>query len=305
MATLAPEIIGVKPGRPDRLRLFYHPQIGSLENLADIDQAVTHIKNGGIVAAQVHGVFGIWTNGIDNAALDKILAVKGETNTSRPFSTMRFSRQLAELVDLDTVHPSLQPLLRNPEQLETSIGTLVHLRVPLKDEVVERIPARLRSEQNGRQIMHNLDPSGHPVSDFISSLNDAGIEHVALTTLNTHGAPEITQLDQAIEFCERLEGQIPLLLIDPTYGNEAVKGSMVIVDATTAKVYREGFIPSDLVKLLLQVPLDDTKAIEAKYPQAAEFGVLLQYAAQHGYLPQYIAELARQLIQGKVLPIEA
>ncbi|TSC87705.1 MAG: hypothetical protein G01um101416_385 [Microgenomates group bacterium Gr01-1014_16] len=275
---------------------------GSLNNPVDLQAGVEIITSGGIVAAQVRGVFGLWGDGNNPNALELILRAKNEIGMpNRKFSAMMFSPNIFPLVDKSAIHPDLKYLADDPQLTDQIVGCLLHLRLPLKPEAVELLPDELRSENNGRFIVHNLSPAGHPISGLIRRLNDAGVAHIALTTLNFSGHPEITNLREVTNFCAAHVDQrwaIKLVLRDPNFDpNTHFKGSLTIVDTRTASVYRDGNILPELASALLSTNLNTEEMIEKKYSAAPGLSQILAEALERGYKPIFLANLIRKFTQ--------
>jgi len=162
---------------------------GRLDSEGDISEAVEIIRNGGIVAAQFRGVFGIWGDGSNSESIAKALIAKGDTDPARKFSCMLFADDFLPLIDRFSVHESIRHLLDSVESLEQRLGAMCFIRAPINKDVVGGIPEPLISEEGGNFYMHNLDPYGHwPMTGFIRALNAGGVEFVAVTSLNDHAA---------------------------------------------------------------------------------------------------------------------
>jgi len=270
---------------------------GSLNNPEDLQKGVEIVASGGIVAAQVRGVYGLWCNGGNSNALELILRAKNEHGKPRKFSTMMFSPNIIPLVDQAAIHPDLQYLVKDPRLTDQIIGCLLHLRLPLKPEAAEILPEALRSEDNGRFIVHNLSPARHPISGLIRRLNFEGVKHVALTTLNIGGHPESTTLEEVESFCSAHQGQpwaIPLVLRDPFFDpNTQFKGSLTIVDTRTASIYRDGNLPRELANALLGVTLNTEEMLEKKFPTSPGLSRILAASLENGCSPVLLAGLIR------------
>ena len=270
---------------------------GSLNNPDDLQAGVKIIASGGFVAAQVRGVYGFWCDGSNPHALELILRAKNEHGKSRPFSTMMFSPYILPYVDRSVMHPDLQYLVDDPQLTDKIIGCLLHLRLPLKPGATEMFPDALRSENNGHFIVHNLSPAGHPISALIHGLNAAGVDHVALTTLNPGGRPESTTLKEVADFCANLSGQpwaVPLVLRDPQFDHATkFKGSLTIVDTQKAAIYREGNIPPELASALLGTALKTDGMLEKKFPNSPGLSRILAASLENGCSPVLLAGLIR------------
>jgi tRNA A37 threonylcarbamoyladenosine synthetase subunit TsaC/SUA5/YrdC len=277
--------------------------IGSLINRSDIQKSVGIIKNGGVVVVQMGGVIGMFADGTNRPALEKILTAKEISDKNRPFSAMMFYTEVVKYIDLKSIHADLQPLLINQDRMKNLIGSLIHLRLPLKTEIVNQIPQSMRSQTGEKWIMHNLDPTGRPIENFVRALNNNGVPFVAVTTLNRHGEPEITDWKEAIAFCQtfaHLPHAVSLHLADPTYKRKSIKGSLTIVDTINKTIAREGFVPTEIVEAILGVTFNRTDAKKVKHKQAHGFTQLNYHLQNQKVAPEKVRELIIQYISGKV-----
>ena len=242
--------------------------VGTLESDRDIDQAVDIIKTGGIVAAQMWGVYGLW---VDGANLEAVNRLHDEIKLTPPekdrtLTTMMDSKDLEPFIDYDAIHPSLQPLFSDLEGLQKRVGALLHLRIPLVEGAVEKynIPHTVYKSDGSRNLIQNLDPYGHEfMYNFIKQLNHSGTQFVAVTSMNrSRVMPEITSLDEAQHFSN--ETKIPILLKDPLHRRRKIKGSFTIVHAGDLKAEREGSISIELANSLLGLSEEDEKISTAE-----------------------------------------
>lgn len=275
-------------------------RLGSLEDPIALREATRIIRDGGVVAVQVYGVFGIFCDGANDEALDLTLRIKDQSpSQERPFSNMRFSSTLADQIDSSKVNAGAAHLCKDLSLTGRVLGSLVHLRWPIRNEAADEIPRRLRSQLDDTWIIHNLDPSGHPVSALIAGLNDVGVTDVAVTTLNAHGQDEISNRADAKAFCS--EHGIQLLLTDPSHENEEVKGSFPIFDTMSGKILRHGILPESLVATLLAIPTSDISsdsAPQAKYKQALGLRLFAYFTSSLEITSIIFSGLSREIIKG-------
>jgi tRNA A37 threonylcarbamoyladenosine synthetase subunit TsaC/SUA5/YrdC len=277
--------------------------IGSLLNVRDINESVGIIKRGGIVIAQLGGVFGMFADGQNRDALDTILTAKQISDKNRPFSTMMFYKDIIKYVDLSLVHRELYKTLSNGQDLAKLIGTLIHLRLPLRHDLVHEIPTSMRNLSDDVWIIHSLDPSGRPIENFIRQLNVNGIKFVAVTTLNKHGEPEITTWEEAIEFSSafiRFPHAEPIHLKDPTYKRKSVKGSLTIVDTMYKSIVREGFVPTELVEAIFGVTFSKDAVKHVKHNQSQGLHALISLVEKQHIEPEFVRDLILNYISGNV-----
>jgi tRNA A37 threonylcarbamoyladenosine synthetase subunit TsaC/SUA5/YrdC len=242
-------------------------RVGSLGDHQDVNEGVKTIKNGGVVAAQMRRVFGMWVRGDDAEAVKKAHTLKGEEDLDKKMGSMMFCEDFVPMIHLDMVPKKLQPLVKDASQFKNRIGAMFHVRAPIKPEFVDEVPVVMKSYQDGLHYVQNLDPHGHwPTSSFIWAMNQAGIKYVAVTSLNDHaaGETEIHKLERAIEFCK--SKKIPLLLADPIATRKGLRGSFAIIDLSKSSAVRDGHISIDLVEKMLGVDLDRSEMKPANYP---------------------------------------
>ncbi len=244
---------------------------GSLANPIDVQTAVEAIAAGGYVAVQYHGVFIMVFSGVDLAARQETLRVKNEEDTGKPLSSISFSSHIFPSVDLKLVQqPVIEELLHDLPRFQRTLGTICHLRLPLKGGAVDtEIPSHMVSRKDGTPYVQNLDPTGNLLFANLShELNTAGIRLIAATSLNLRGEEEICDFVEAKRFCE--ERDVPLLLYDPLYTRLEVKGSFPVIDPVDGTALREGHIPMLLVERMLGLDLDRTNLQPARHPQAPQ-----------------------------------
>jgi tRNA A37 threonylcarbamoyladenosine synthetase subunit TsaC/SUA5/YrdC len=278
-------------------------RIGSLLNPVDLADSVQIIKQGGVVVAELGGVIGMFADGTNVQALNKILTAKQIPDKNRPFSAMIFYTDVIRYIDLSLIHPELKSLLSKPEGMAELVGTLIHLRIPLRNDLIREIPLSMRNQSGNNWIMHALDPTGRPMENFTRNLNSSGINFLAVTTLNKHGEPEITNWNEAITFSQtfaRSTYAVSLHLTDPTYKRKSVKGSLTIVDTMQKTIAREGFVPTELVEAIFGMSFNKTKAKQVKYRQAPGFIHLKQHLTNNQVLPADVRKIILGYITGKV-----
>lgn len=259
-------------------------KVGSLGNPEDVTNAVDIIVNGGVVAAQIWGVFGLWMRADNVDAIQEALRVKGDRNQEKKLSVMMFSHQLLPLVDREAIHPALQPFFTNSEAFRSQIGSLFHVRVPIRSDRATELPSAVVSlGDNQKAYLHNLDPSDHPLmSNFIHQLQEADIPYVAVTSLNDHsaGEPEITDPYRAKTFCQARG--ISLLLTDPLPTRPEVHGSFAIVDCENSVALRDGVVPIAVISAILNTPLMTKDTAQANYPTIFPTEFTEQIAGKNG-----------------------
>ncbi|OGM20996.1 hypothetical protein A2863_02570 [Candidatus Woesebacteria bacterium RIFCSPHIGHO2_01_FULL_38_9b] len=251
-------------------------RIGSLDNPNDIKEAVTRIKSGQTIAFQVRNVFGLIVDGKNGEAVKNMQGLKGmKPDKSRPFSGMLPGRKFATLIDSNSVHPNIKPLLDEPKRYSLILGMLCHVRAPIRINIVNNIPDSMISFTGVTAYMHNLDPHGHLIENLVTELEAAGVEYPCITTANTTKVErEISNIKDAIKFCslQRNKGKIPILLQDRTVTRPEALGSFPILDITyrsdgSLNLIRHGHVPTLVLEKVLRIKIDQTTAKKAVYAQ--------------------------------------
>lgn len=243
----------VKEPAPVSLEVSRGLRIGSLGTPEDVLEAVEIVSSGGVVAAQMRGVYGVWFNAADEGAVRTVTHIKyGEARGDRKFSAMMFSDQFVPLIDTEAITDNLRLLFCDPAAAQNRFGSMCHIRAPIRAEVAERLPQSLVSKKGERHYLQNLDPSGHrPIANLIQAFNEEGVEYVGVSSLN-RDEKEITTRMRA-EALSRDAG-LPLLLTNPTPTRADILGSFVILvleHTGNVSVDRDGHIPVDVIQLLL------------------------------------------------------
>lgn len=260
---------GIKP----RVSIEYKEgmpfRVGSLANKEDVADAITLIKSGEVVAAQMWGVYGLWVRGDSKEAIKKALEIKKDPGSTKTLSSMMLSEDFLQLIDTAAVHSSMRDILSDVEAFQNHFGALCHIRAPIRADVVGQIPSSMVSQENGRYYMHNLDPTGHILMEpFIRDLNRNGVRFNAVMSVNDHsiGEAEIHDRTRAVEYCAS-SGRVGLLLEDITYGNAGATGSFGIMDAEHASAVRDGIVPVEVLEKILGKQLNKDGMKSAKFEQ--------------------------------------
>ncbi len=244
---------------------------GSLANPIDVQNSAEAIAAGGYVAIQYHGVFIMVFSGVNLDARHATLRVKNEDDSGKPLSSISYSQYVFPSVDMELVQQSdIRELLSNVHRFQRTMGTMCHLRLPLKRGAVgAEIPSHMVSLKDGTPYVQNLDPSGNLLfANFSHDVNDMGVHLIAASSLNLQGEEEICDLPEAKRFCE--ERGVPYLLHDPLYARSEVKGSFPVIDPVDGSALRDGHIPMQLIENLLGVALNKTNLQPAKHPHARQ-----------------------------------
>lgn len=257
--------------------------VGSLALSNDVENAVDTIQSGGFVAVQYYGVFIMFFAAANLDARRETLRVKNEEDTGKPLSSISFSNYVFPSVDLDVIQqPAAKALLSDVSMFQQALGTMSHLRLPIKESAVDaEIPSHMVSRKNGIAYVQNLDPYGNIYfAKFARKLNDAGVQLLAATSLNMQGEPEICDLADAKQFCQ--QRGVKTLLCDPLYAYPETHGSFPVIDLAEYTAIRDGFIPIGLVEKLLGINLDQTQMQPSKFPHSPVLATLCDRSLLNG-----------------------
>jgi hypothetical protein len=210
----------------------------------------------------------LWIDGASAQAIDRIDEIKGEKRANRPFGTTLDGTEFASMIDPDGIAPSARNLFLDADRLQSRLGSLCFIRIPIRQQVGMEMPPRLVSQtEDGTYWLQNWIPSGCRSSEvWMDAVKRQAIAFPSATSMNVSGSPELVEQEAGTAFCE--EHGVPIFLGDPESRSE-VRGSFPIlqVDKTGIRLLREGHFPGHIFRSLLQeweVDLRDTKP--AKYP---------------------------------------
>jgi hypothetical protein len=242
--------------------------VRSIRDRRDCTEAARQVTSGGAVGSYIRGVCGLWIDGASAGAIDRIDEIKGEKRANRPFGTTLDGAEFAGMIDPDGIAPSARSLFLDADRLESRLGSLCFIRIPIRRGVGMEMPLRLVSQtEDGTYWLQNWMPSGCLSSEvWMEAMRGQAIAFPSATSMNVSGSPELVEQEAGTAFCE--EFGIPIFLGDPESRYE-VKGSFPIlqVDKTGIRLIREGHFPGHIFRYLLQewdVDLSDYKP--AKYP---------------------------------------
>jgi hypothetical protein len=252
-------------------------RVGRLNDPADVEYASEIASLGGIVVSQVRGVFGIWADSQNPAALEAVCAEKGSPE-SKTLSCMFPTQEIVRYVDFNRVHPHLRHLLENPNRLQENTANLCFFRVPVTPDAVRILPPSVISwNKNHLPVVHNLDPYQHPISNLIEASRKKGVPYLGVTSLNRTGDAEIYNLHKALTYCQD-SPRVKIIITDPAPNHIKALGSFGIISLVEGEKEgtRDGHVPLSLMEKILQVTLDKTDLKPVKYPHAPEIKALLE-----------------------------
>lgn len=271
---------------PERNRRL---EIGFMDDESQLKRAAQIIVEGGVVAAQLGNIYGLFLDASNPNAVAHEVKIKGKSGPE-PLSIMMSSTRLLDILDKNKVHPDLKHLISDGQTLGELVGGICHVRGPVRSDYLdlktktgeELIPQSILSwDENNNAFVHNLDPHGYEnVEKWISMVNKMGVRFVGVSSLNYKGTPERYCLPDAIEFC--LNGLVNpnALLIDPNPVDPRIKGSYAILNFATAFYVRDGQIPVEVVDQVLGVNISEKEhpggIKPAKFERDFDFSVLIE-----------------------------
>ena len=134
-------------------------RLGSLADRDEVARAAHDIATGGFVAVQYHGTFILVFSGTIGDARRRALAAKSEEDSSRPLSSLGFSRHIWPYIARERVPESvLHALLVDDERYRRTVGAVCHVRLPLTDSTSEDvIPGHMVSTKDGMDVVPHDD----------------------------------------------------------------------------------------------------------------------------------------------------
>lgn len=229
-------------------------EIMSLGDPESRKKAIESIQKGHLVAAQMRNVFGFWIDAHNDNARQLLADIKKE-KVGKKLSTMIPGRIITPLIDITKISSKLKGFVTDPNTYSDTFGSICHTVLPLKSEGRNILPDSILSnysDSEGTPVVYNLDPTGHPpMQAFIEELQAQGI-FCGVTSMNTAGTPEITNLEDATTFLQQLN--FPTALLRDSYPcRPEVIGSFPQINFIEGTIIRDGHIPVDLLSVMYNV----------------------------------------------------
>jgi tRNA A37 threonylcarbamoyladenosine synthetase subunit TsaC/SUA5/YrdC len=242
--------------------------IGSIRKGEDRHEAVRLIKEGFPVGIFVRSVAVIALDGMDPNAVDKIYRLKSERRGDKPMATILPAKILAGLIDAERIPPELHEIFLDARELESRLGTLTSVRVPIRPQAASELPSGLAPQgDDGIYWLQSWVPDqSSPGGLLVKEFEQQGVKLPGVTSMNTSGEPEIVDQAEALNF-SAAHG-LALFLGDPQAGG-SVRGSFPILEVGPAgiRVIRQGHFSAGLFQRLLDgAAVDESHARAAKYP---------------------------------------
>jgi tRNA A37 threonylcarbamoyladenosine synthetase subunit TsaC/SUA5/YrdC len=195
---------------------------GSFESPEDVQHVAQAIVDGSVIAVDNGCVFAECFNGANPPAVAQTYEIKGRP-TTQTFGLTGSTEWFLEMIDVDKVHPVIQPLLRDATDLQLRTSGLFFVRAPLKAVYANSLPKEFVSwdAQNEQYLLQNYDPTG---KRYFAALIAAATDYAqqqrlpylpGVTSHNITGDPagEIIDADKAADLAH--DKDMPIL-IDPT-----------------------------------------------------------------------------------------
>jgi len=264
-------------------------RVGNLRSAEDRTVAAHFIKLGYAVGLYNRGVCALIGKGDSdgstgtNAFFERVIAIKGKDGTGQdrrdqPLAAWFPTEQLVDrFLDRTKISPHVAPLFQDAQTLAEQTGSLMFLRVPLREDAIAGphpvLPKFMYSVDTATHIPYimNWDPHGHRVTEvFLQDILATGVQIPAITSLNAHGIPEIVDQHQGEEFSrEHFQDGLAMFLHDPNDTGIA-KGSYIayLVGPEGIQLIREGNIPHKIAGLIFGGDVDTHQYQKPKYPQS-------------------------------------
>lgn len=177
---------------------------GDFSKVPDIREAAWVMSAGEALAVDNDLVFALWGDGANPLFKGRVAAVKG-SEANKPFGLTLPNSKFLEYVDPGRLSPDVIKLFEEPELLTNRSGALIFWRLPGRPEVEDVLPQTLWSRDlDGLPIVQNWSPEGKSnITDMLAVATGLGIEHPAVTSLNTTKQPEIIDPDKARLFARQ------------------------------------------------------------------------------------------------------
>lgn len=260
------------------------------------------LLNGGAVAMQMRGVFGLWANANNPGSLALVREIK-QQDAGKPFSTMLPIDTLWPLIDFSKIDPLFTRFFESPEIFSNTFGGIMHACLPLNKRAIDdaNFPKPIYSTgKDGTPIVFNLDPTGHEaITKTVRRLITDGVPWLAVTTLNRHGQPEISDPSTAKAFindvnndCAGQNMKIPVFLQDalatPDWPGSFAQISMIAGDTG---VLRDGNVAKEVIEMVTglsgRLPTDNMKPyLFGRSPASRQTAVAISKLASEGASPQ-------------------
>jgi hypothetical protein len=222
------------------LNLNYRPQF---------DEAVKRVAIEHKVIAVNFRTFGLLGSASIESETRKISLPKGINDRKPHTLVLRDIGDIIPAIDLSRIHPLLRPVIESPNKFNSRVAHISHVRLP----VIPGACVNGITLHPGVLSFENDDPhlplaqfimfTGRPQS-FISACYRLGSRLLAVTSMNYHNKPTITNLENAMEFLEHsglntLAYQ-PRVEIQPSYPG-------ISFSPVGVTLVREGHVPTETI----------------------------------------------------------
>jgi len=270
-------------------------EVQSLKGIGLVDKVVRAVHLGQPVVTQLWNNYGYLANAANQNAIDFILHAKQDETSDRPFSAMLPTEVFCGAIDLQLVPKELHQILQNPTELEQTLGLICHLRAPITPEAASQFPSRLLSYKDGIAYVQNFFVAGHPelveIRDRLFAMGD----YFAVTTLNEHGHPEITERKDAIQEARKVG--VSLLLTDEPKRKE-VKGSWAIINVADMTAARDGCVPIETIAQLLKMRISKEGIAGTTHTQDQAFLAFLKSIEEYNVDPLTLRKIIITYLSG-------
>lgn len=239
-------------------------EVGDLRDPQAREKAARLTAQGKPIGLYNVAVSAILGDGSNPAFVESVSRIKGEKRGQRPLAACLTTEQFVELLDPTKISSELHDKFFNARDLASRTGSLCFFRGPITKQAAVRLPQSMVSEIDGVSVIQNWDAAGHqPTNLLLAKMRAEGVEYPAITSMNESGNPEIVDQHEAVVFSQ--DHGLPMFLSDEKT-NPKVTGSYTILELNPSglKLLREGNIPSAMLSILLDAPIDTEGATTAK-----------------------------------------
>lgn len=250
-------------------------QSGLIEEIDLLDRksrakAIKSIIDGKVVAGHMRHVFGFWVNSSNDQARRLVAQIKGE-KPEKKMSIMTTGKFIVKHIEKKYIAENLRKYIATPKIFSSVFGSMCHTILPIKHISLPYFSKTVLSEQNITStlkchIVYNLDPTGHPgMEELTSELLQEGIIP-AVTSMNQSLKPEIVDLINAKQFLNTLSKHKSIILMRNTVRTrQNILGSFTQLHLVNGMFERDGHIPAAILGWMLDIPINFKTIKKHKY----------------------------------------
>jgi tRNA A37 threonylcarbamoyladenosine synthetase subunit TsaC/SUA5/YrdC len=208
------------------------------------EEAVRRVVHGHQVVAVNFRTFGLLGPAANEDETHKISLPKG-INDKKPHTLLlRHISDILPAIDFTRIHPLLRPILQNSHKFYSRVAHISHVRIPVKpgacvNKVLLHSGVLSFEDNNVNLPLAQFLMFTGKSQNFITSCYEQGAKLLAVTSMNYHNQPTITNLQNAMEFLEK--SQLNTLLYQPRV-NIQPSYPGISLSTTGVTLVREGHV---------------------------------------------------------------